>query len=213
MEAQKPVKSFLYDTLLPKIEWLSWPIAAWGFIAGWYQIVGWASWLIVGIGNLSIASYLSAFAPRKTLITDEPYFGPIVRQNQHNQFITADDDSFLLNSLAPKVAGIAGSVVLVGTLFKMMFWTGHRTMLIVGTGSMVIVVLIMALNQRRNMRAFILTILGGVMLYVPSETLMRELHRDDPKLVELMIYQEHHPHDRAAVEAIRIHIKQKRAQR
>ena len=79
-------------------------------------------------------------------------------------------------------------------------------MLMIGTVAMVLAVLMMAFNQRMNMRALVLATIGCVMLSVSSEALMSQLHRDDPELVALMVYQIHHPNDRAAVKATQIHI-------
>ncbi len=42
-------------------------------------------------------------------------------------------------------------------------------------------------------------VLGGLMLSISSENLMRRLYRDDPQLVEAIVYQIYHPHDRAAL--------------
>jgi hypothetical protein len=208
MEAQEPAKSFLYDILLPKIEWLLWVIAFWGFIAGWYQLAGWTTLLIIAFQSLAIVSFLNAFSPYNATSKDEPYFEPIAVQNERNKEI-----SFFLDTLAPKIAGIAGAVVLSGSLYKLMFWTGYSTMLLVGTGFLLIIVVAMAFNQQMNMRAFMLATIGISMLCVSSETLMRQLHRDDPELVALMVYQIQHPHDRAAAEAVRSHVNQKRIQR
>ena len=78
---------------------------------------------------------------------------------------------------------------------------------------MLIVVLLMALNQRINMRAVVLAAIGIVMFTVSEETLMRQLHRDDPQLVELIVYQLHYPHDRAAAQAVRMRMNQMRHRR
>ncbi|MBO2012649.1 GldL-related protein [Hymenobacter negativus] len=208
MEAQEPIKSFLYDVLLPKMEWLLWFVTFWGFVASWYQLAGWATLLIVAFYNLAVVSFLSAFSPYNSIDRYEPYFEPITMQEEREK-----ESSFFLNILSPKIIGIAGAVVLFGTLCKLMFWTGYSTMLLAGTGWLLIIVVVMAFSQRMNMRAFTLAILGSSMLCVSSETLMRQLHRDDPKLVTLMVYQIQHPHDRAAAEAVRSHVNQKRIQR
>lgn len=203
--------SFLYDVLLPKLEPASWIVAIWGFIASWNQLVGGATFLIIGLANISIAYFLSAYKPSTPATTGGSYFEPVSSQQQLAN--TLDKPSFLLDSLAPKLVGISGAVVLVGTLFKLLFWNGSANMLMVGTGTIGLVVLLMTLNQRLDRRAVVLAAIGGVMLYFPSETLVRQFHRDDPELVELMVNQLHHPNDRAAARAVRIHIHQKRVHR
>jgi hypothetical protein len=212
MDARVESKSLLYDLLLPKLEIASWLLAIWGFIARWYQVVGGAMFLIVGLGSLSVVYFLSAYKPRKTSTTNGPYFEPVFNQQQFAAS-TSDNASFMLDSLAPKLIGISGSVILIGTLFKLLFWTGAANMLIPGTGTMLLVILLMALNQRMSKRAIVLGAIGCVMLYVPSETWVRQFHRDDPELIALMLNQLHHPHDRAAAEAVRVHMHQKRANR
>ncbi|MBH8557856.1 GldL-related protein [Hymenobacter negativus] len=211
MEVRVESKSFLYDVLLPKLEPASWVLAIWGFIASWNQLAGGDVFLIIGLANLALVYYLSAYKPRSLTNTHGPNFESVASQQQILN--TSQDTSFLLDTLAPKLIGISGAVVLIGTLFKLLFWSGSAIMLTVGTATMVLVVLLMALNQRLNRRAVVLAAIGIIMLTVSSETLMRQLHRDDPQLVELMVYQIHHPHDRAAADAVRIHINRKRIQR
>jgi len=64
-----------------------------------------------------------------------------------------------------------------------------------------------------NLRALILGVIGGFMLFVSPKYLAQQFHRDDPVLVQKMIYQLDHPRDRAAAEDVRQYLKQKRAQR
>jgi hypothetical protein len=208
METQEPAKSFLYDILLPKLELIYVLISAAGLVLFWNSVKGGSALCIVGLGGLATVSFLNAFSPYNSINTDEPYFEPVAIQT-----LDGNESSFFLDILAPKIAGIAGAVVLAGTLFKLMFWTGYSTMLLVGTALLLTIVVVMAFNQRMNLRAFILAALGSLMLYIPTETLMRQIHSDDPKRVTLMVYQIQHPHDRAAADAVHIHVNQKRIQR
>lgn len=96
---------------------------------------------------------------------------------------------------------ISCAVVLIGCLFKLMFWNGSETMLRVGMLLLTFFVLAWAVNQRVNRRALVVAVVGGLMLSISSENLMRQLYRDDPQLVKIIVYQIHHPHDRAASEA------------
>jgi 4-amino-4-deoxy-L-arabinose transferase-like glycosyltransferase len=98
---------------------------------------------------------------------------------------------------------ISSAVVLVGVLFKLMFWNGGETILTATLPILVFFVVAWALNQRLNRRAVLVAIIGGLMLSVSSETLLRQLYRDDPQLVEAIVNQIHYPHDRVAQQAYR----------
>ena len=216
METTNLKKNFLYDVVLPIIEKLSWLLSAVGLAAKYNLIPAGNFMLMIGLSNLSMVYFLSAYKPVSlpTAPTDGPYFEPTSSQNQHNPFSsTPETPSFLVDSLCPKLMSIGGAVVLIGTLFKLLAWNGSANMLMVGTGTMLLVVLLMALNQRLDRRAVVLVVLGSIMLYVSPETLIQQFHRDDPALVEKMIYQLHHPRDPAASQAVQQHLQQKRAVR
>jgi len=211
METTTATVSFLYDILLPRVEKLGLLVTVLGVLAALTLVGRYETLLIVGLGTLGLTSFLNTYKPRVLATTDGPYFEPITGQNQFSN--SSNPPSFLLDSLCPKLIGISGAFILVGTLFKLMLWSGGANMLLVGTGIMLIFVLLMALNQRINMRSVVLAAIGIVMFTVSEETLMRQLHRDDPQLVELIVYQLHYPHDRAAAQAVRMRMNQMRHRR
>lgn len=216
METTNLKKNFLYDVVLPIIEKVAWLLSALGLAAKYNLVSAGNFMLLIGLTSLGIVYFLSAYKPvsMPTATTDEPYFEPTSSQNQQSNFSsTPETPSFLVNSICPKLIGIGGAVVLIGTLFKLMIWNGSVNMLMVGTGTVLIAVLLMALNQRLDRRAVVLMVLGSIMLYVPSETLIHQFHSDDPVLVEKMIYQLHHPRDPAASQAVQQHLQQTRAVR
>jgi hypothetical protein len=202
METNEPRKSLLFDVLLPKIEVLAWVLSIVGFIAKWNLISAGNIMLIVGLGSLANVYFLSAFMPGKT---PESYGEISSSQNE--------PPSFLIDTLSPKLANIGGAVALVGTLFKLMAWSGATMMLIEGTVVVLFVVVLLAFNQRSNRHALWAGVIGAITFYTPAETLVRQFHRDDQVLVQKMIYQLDHPRDRAAGEDVRQYLKQKRARR
>ena len=203
-------KSFLYDMLLPKLEVAGWIMAILGFAAKWALYNAGNIGLIVGLGTLSEVYFLSAFAPLR--INDESSSNPYRADGAQFSPLSAEP-SFLVDSLLPKIINISSSVLLIGILFNLLDWNGGGMMLIVGVGTLLPAVVILALNQRMNQRALVLTVLGGLLMYVSSDTLARQFHRDDPILVEKLIYRNHHPRDRAANEDVRLYLQQKRADR
>lgn len=208
MDMAEPKKSFLYDILLPKVELIYSVLSILGGLLLWYHKRGGNMLCIVGLMGLAIVYYLKAFEPPKTV--DEINFPQQYFDSMGNTFPVNKNQSFFLDSLAPKVMYISSACVLVGIMFKLMFWNGSETMLLAGVPLLTFFVLAWALNQRVNRRAVIIAVLGGIMLFVSSETLMRQLYRDDPQLVETIVYQIHYPHDRAALEAYAKRMRQYR---
>lgn len=205
--------SFLYDLLLPKVEKIGLLVTIVGLLFAWMHIGRFEVLLIVGLQTLAITCFLRAFEPLALEPTDELNF-PSQYFSDHNLPIESQVPRRLLTDvLAPKVLNIAGACVIVGILFKLEFWKGADLQLLVGEIPLVLFVFLLALQQQIDRRALLIAILGGLMLLVSSETLMRQLHSDDPQLVELMVYQLHHPHDRAANEALRTYLHQKRTRR
>jgi hypothetical protein len=213
MEAREPIKSFLYDTLLPKIEIISLLVAILGFAFKCGLVKGGDIMLLVGLSNLSIVYFLRAFAPL-ALITDEVNFPTqSIGRNGIGFSPTSAEPSFFLDILFPKVVNLNGAVVFMGVLFKLMNWRGGTEYLIVGVLGMLFVVLFSAFKQRINVRALTLGVISGIVLFVSPKFLIQQFHRDDSVLVEKMIYQLEHPRDRAAGEDVRQYLKQKRARR
>lgn len=210
MEMPEPQKSFLYDIMLPKLELMYCLLCVLAAVLLWSQISAGKILSIIGLGGLAVVYYLKAFEPRKSL--DEVNFSQQYFSTDASFSVTTSQ-SFFLDTLAPKVMYISGATVLVGILFKLMFWNGSANMLLAGVPILVFFVLAWALNQRINRRAIVVAVLGSLLLFMPEETLVRQLHSDDPRLIELMINQLHHPHDRAASTALRAYQHEKRVRR
>jgi hypothetical protein len=199
---------------LTVVEYLAWGIALTGFFLLWNQQAGGGILLIVGLGTLSIVYFLGAQLP----VTQTAFGSATAASRNDGDFrapIVAPEaqPSFLLDTLSPKIMGISGSVILIGTLFKLLNWNGWYMMLLVGTVVMLVQAVLLLIKQRTNARALILTAIGGAMLAVSPETLVRQFNGKDPVLVEKMIYQMQNPHDRAAAEDLRLYRMTKRSHR
>ena len=208
METTEPQKSFLYDILLPKLELLYGLVGVLGGILSWNHWGRGETLVIFGLGGLAVVYFMKAFEPQK--VVDEINFPQQYFSDFGNQFPATNNPSFFLDTLAPKVIYLSSASTLVGVLFKLMFWDGGNTMLIATVPLLVFFVIAWALSQRINRRAVLVAVIGGLMLSVSSETLMRRLYRDDPQLVEAIVNQINHPNDRAALEAYQKRIREYR---
>lgn len=179
------------EKTLAAVEKIAWLLAILGFAAKWNLLAAGNIMLILGLGALSSVYLLRAYQPA----------APV------------ENPSFLLDNLLPKYLGIGGAVVFMGVLFKLMTWNNGTALLLVGTITTTAVVLLTVFNQLFASRALAAAALGGLLLYVPAETLVRQFHHDDPVLVTKMIYQLNHPLDRAAAADVHQYLQQKRATR
>ena len=196
--------------LLNTIEWVAWPVAILGLGAKWSLLSAGNILLIVGLTTLSTVYFLRAYAPTESTASEQ--LPSADSETVHNQSSSASTPSFVVDTLLPKYTGIGSAVVFIGVLFKLMNWNGSAMMLI-GVATMALVLIIMVFNRRMNARAVVVAALGGIVFYTSPEALVRQFHRDDPMLVQKMIYQIDHPRDRAAAQDVREYLKQKRAQR
>lgn len=180
---------------LDAVEKIAWPAAFLGLAAKW-ALVGAGSYaLVLGLGALATVYFMRSYWPGASVASG-------------GAPTSAAPASFLDDYLR-KVTGISAAVTLVGTLFKLMNWGNGNTLLVVGVATMALVVIGSAVAGRWSWLAVAIAALGGLALYVPSETLIRQFHRDDPELVEKLVYQLHHPRDRAAAEAVQQYLRQK----
>ena len=213
MEAAEFKGSFLYDSILPRIEKISLLVTLVGLLLAWTHIGRFEVMLLIGLQTLAITFFLRAFKPRASIPNDELNFPSQYFNDTYAPVESVEMPGGWKDLIASKVINIACACVLVGTAFKAEFWNGADFQLMAGEIPLVISIVLLALQQHFERRAVLVAILGGLMLSVSSETLMRQLHSDDPQLVELMVNQLHNPHDRAANEALRTYIHQKRARR
>ncbi|TPG66442.1 GldL-related protein [Hymenobacter nivis] len=171
---------------LNAVEKIAWPAALLGLAAKWALVPAGSYLLILGLGALA-AVYLM-----RSYLLAAPAAGP-------------STTAAFMDDYLRKVTGISAAVTLVGTLFKLMNWNSGNTMLVVGVATMALVVVLSAFRQRLSLFTMAIAAAGGLALYVPSETLIRQFHRNDPALVEKLVYQLHHPRDRAAAGAVQRH--------
>jgi hypothetical protein len=52
--------------------------------------------------------------------------------------------------------------------------------------------------NKLSREALLFTALGSILLLIPTDDIASQFYRDDPSLVEKMIFQQQHPHNRAA---------------
>ncbi|AMJ66280.1 GldL-related protein [Hymenobacter sp. PAMC 26628] len=180
---------------LNTVEKIAWPVAVLGLAAKWALVPAGSYLLILALGALAAVYFLRSYWPAAAMAGGG---GP-----------SAAAPASFLGDYLRKVTGISAAVTLVGTLFKLMNWGSGNTLLVVGVATMALVVVGSALSGRWSWLAVALAALGALALYVPSETMIQTFHRDDPGLVERLVYQLHHPRDRAAAEAVQQYLRQK----
>jgi len=195
MEAP-PKPNFLYDLVLPKVEWIGWPLAVLGLGLHWAGLSGGPIVLLISLSTLALLFFLRAYEPIASgdILAINTSYVPVVQPS---------DVDFFLVAIAPKVQNIAGAVTLIGILFKLLFWKGSAALLLVGVSALVPVAVWQLATKRLRWRVAVVTALGLATWLVPTETLVRQFYRDDPALVAKMLYQAQHPHDRAAAQEVR----------
>jgi len=184
--------NFLYDDVLPRVERIGWLLAITGLASKYYFFAKADILLIVGIGTLAVVYFLQAYAPNPAALATS-------NQEANNSFpkqeITTPPP--FLGFVATKVLGIGSAPTLLGILFKLLFWKGATAMLLAGISSLLIALALLASTGQLSRKGFLITILGISSLLIPTETLVRQFYRDDPALVEKMIFQHQHPRDKA----------------
>lgn len=109
----------------------------------------------------------------------------------------------MLKSILLKLLNISAAVVLVGILYKLLFFPGSRPLLLTGTVTLAIAAGLLAPTDNLAKKHALVLVLGLATWATDSETLVRQFHRDDPVLVEKLIFSLHHPYDKAAAEDLR----------
>ena len=174
MEMTELQRSFLYDTLLPKLEVIALMLTGVGLALKLNLVNSGNMLLLVGLATLSTVYFLRAFAPHKQISTDEVNFPEQYFGSQTNQFpATASDISFFSDILMPKIIWLGGATAIIGILFKLMIWPGANNQLFVGLCSEIIVIIGLALNQRVNLRSMVLGVLTGTMLFINPKYLVQ----------------------------------------
>ena len=190
-------------------EGVAWGETLLGLFLKWNLAIGGNILLLLGLSSLSLIYFMRAFLPAaQPALAAESDFSPSYTSPE--LAAPASKADFLEETVLPKITGIASAIVFIGTSFKLLNLPGNWNLLVAGTGALLIVVLLLALRQPASRPAMVIGALGILMLLLPDELLIRQFHRDDPVLVDKMIYQLHHPQDPAASAAVRHYLQQKR---
>lgn len=186
--------NFLYDDVLPRVERIGWLLAITGLVSKYYLFAKADMLLMVGIGTLAVVYFLQTYAPVPTV--------PATPKLEETSFYLRQGATRLpppfLGVVATKVISLSSALVLLGILSKLMFWKGATTLLLVGSFSSLIALALLSSVSQFSRIGFTIAILGISLLIIPTETLVRTFYRDDPALVGKMIFQHHHPEDKAA---------------
>ena len=177
--------NFLYDNVLPRVERIGWPVTAIGLLMKYCLVSkGEDQLLMVGLSTVAIVYFLRAFAPETEELGPELYidYTPTAEQV----------------TLLRKFQYIASALTLVGILFKLLFWEGQAELLSVGVIILIVTTSLKWAAGRLTRPLLLIAALGLVTWVVPTATLVRQFYRDDPALVEKMIFQHQHPRDKAA---------------
>lgn len=182
-------KNLLYDKVLPRVERLCWLLAAVGLAACYSPLRGGSTLLIIGLGGLAGVYFLRAFEPE----IDES--GP--------ELAVAYAPVSESLGLRRKFQHIAGALTLVGILFKLLLWKGQGELLLAGVPFLVVTISLQWASGQFVRSILFVAAIGLLTWAIPVETFIHLFHRDDPALVEKMIFQHRHPNDKAAADEVR----------
>ncbi|MDO7883925.1 hypothetical protein [Hymenobacter cheonanensis] len=177
-------KNFLYNEVLPRTERLHWLVAATGLGFRYSLLRSGSILLMVGLSGLSVIYFLRAFEP---VIED---VGP--------EFSTAYSPVTESPELLRQFQYIASALTLLGILFKLLLWQGQAELLLVSVSTLLITISLKWATSQQACSILLIGSLGLLIWLVPTETLVRTFYRDDPALVEKMLFQHQHPGDKAA---------------
>jgi hypothetical protein len=187
-------RNFLYDDVLPRVEQLSWFVAFLGLTLKYLILPAGSMLLMVGTSTLAVVYFLQVFSPNSATLTTEP----VEEAGNSIEYTGAAEPPPFQGVVVAKVVGQGIAIILIGTLFKLLFWKGATNLLLIGVGSLVLALVMLASVGQFSRKGFAIAVLGIGMLLTPTETLVWVFYRDDPALVEKMIHQQHHPGDKAA---------------
>ena len=198
----------LFNSLASKIELIAAVAAIVGLAMKYALQSGGDLLLLLGMSILALIYFLRTSQPANFL-PDASADAPRNKQLPGLQ-PDAPDSLLLTQVIAPKLANLGASVICVATLFKLLSWNGSAIMLIVGVTTLGLSLLLLALARHLPLKYLLLFALGVAVWAVPAETLIRQFHRNDPVLTQLLLYRLHHPRDRAANEAVRQYLGARR---
>ncbi|WP_151088005.1 hypothetical protein [Hymenobacter baengnokdamensis] len=186
----------LLDNILPRAELVSCILTVLGLGLKYLLFPTGNTLLLVGLVTLATVQYLRAFAPVAGV--DESLGFDYVPVNSPSQ-------QAFTHLLLPKIKGIASAVTLIGILFKLLLWKGAAIMLLTGVPALALIIAIQLATGTLPRLDACITALGIIVWLVPADTFIQQFYRDDPTLVDKMIYQQHHPKDpAAAAEVVRL---------
>jgi hypothetical protein len=141
----------------------------------------------MGVNTLAVVYFLQAFSPNPTALTT----APLEETGDFSEPGGADASPVFAGLLGAKVVGMGAAITLTGILFKLLFWQGATNLLLVGTGSLVLALLLLASVGQFSRKGFTIAVLGVSLLFVSTETLIRARYHGDPALAEKVILQQH----------------------
>ncbi len=113
---KKTFKDLLYETILPKVEWISLILVAISVLFKIFHLQGTSELLMISLSTYAAVCYLSAFEETEL-------------QGVLNKFIV-------------KAGGIASAVVVIGMLFLVLSLPGGINMLEIGVPALCIIIII-----------------------------------------------------------------------
>jgi hypothetical protein len=176
--------NFLYDEVLPRVERLHWLAVGIGLVFRYLLLRGSSTLLMVGLGGLATVYFLWAFAPE----TEET--GPDLLVNYSP--VSESPNSLRIFQY------IASALTLIGILFKLLFWKDQAALLSIGISVLLVTISLRWAAGRLAHSSIVIGSFGLLTWLVPTETLVRQFYRDDPALMEKMLFQHRHPDDKAA---------------
>lgn len=189
-------ENFLYGAVLPNVERMGWLVTGAGLLLRCVFLQpGGNTLLMTGLGTLAIVYFLRAFEPSTTDVADEFAFG-------NAPFAPAPGAGFI-SKLARQALAFGSALTFIGTLSKLLFWGGAVFMLPAGISLLLLVIAWQSSVGSLARQTVLITGLGVITWTIPTDALARQLFRNDPTLVEKLIFQHNNPHDQAATKEVR----------
>jgi hypothetical protein len=176
--------NFLYDDVLPRVERISWLVAGIGLAFRYFLLRDASTLLIVGLGTIAVVYFLQAFSPE-------------IEESGPELFIAYAPVSES-PSLLRKFQYVASTLTVIGILFKLLFWEGQAELLMVGVLTLLVTISFKWAAGQLARPILLIAAMGLLTWAVPIDALVRQFYRDDPVLVAKMLFQQHHPGDKAA---------------